>query len=397
MNNYYLVGAFDRHNYGDILFPAIHREYILKKDPSANIHFVSVTTSDMEYCGGFKTQALKELLTQHLKTEDTLILCGGDILSADWMLMLAHVSSEIFLMPFRVARRLFGIEFSNNLAKIVRGEKNHYPYVISPQDTQASIFYTSVGGAGFSDKNAKHLRKVISLLRGAKFVSVRDTKIQSQLAREGMKVSCTPDTALIMSDFFSKERLNTTNWMSTVTTHHDFSFEKYYSFQGAKRLIDAHIDLLAAEIEKVYRDTGFSPLMVPIGRAPDHEDHIPLQKLIDKLNERGIPCAIQESEHILSIMASLANATSYVGTSLHGAITTYSYGAVPCALMSENVKKLKDFLQTWLDEEDFRLFDKPLFATSLIEILKKGGKISNVARLEQNKIFVNHVLDEYVK
>jgi hypothetical protein len=397
VNNYYLVGAFDRHNYGDILFPAIHKEYILKHDPSANIHYISVTASNMEYCGGFKTISIKELLSRSLTPDDKMVLCGGDILSADWMLMLAHVSSDIFLMPFRIARRLFGIEFSNRLAKLVRGEKNHYPYIISQLDTQAALFYTSVGGAGFSDKNKHHLKKVANLLKGATFISVRDTKIQKQLINEGVNVSCTPDTALIMSDFFSKEKLDSSDWRSTVITHHNFSFEKYYSFQGAKRLIDVHLNVIADEIETVYKATGFAPMMVPIGRAPDHEDHIPLQKLIAQLCARNIPCAIQESEHILSIMASLAHATSYVGTSLHGAITTYSYGAIPCALMSDNVKKLKDFLQTWLDKEDYRLFERPHFADSLVDILKSGGNITNDTKLKDNKALVNQVLEEYVK
>lgn len=397
MSNYYLVGAFDRHNYGDILFPVVHKAFIEKNDKNANIYYISITQSDMEHCGGFKTLALKDILKQSLTKEDTVILCGGDILSADWLLMLGHVSSRFFMMPFRIARRLLGINVTNSLARIISGEVNQYPYIVSHKDTKASIFYTSVGGAGFTANDSSRLKQTALLLSDAEAVSVRDVKIQKLLENEGLRVKCTPDTALIMSDFYTPEMLSQTDWKATVKTYHDFSFEKYYSFQGAKRLIDSKIDVLVEEITTVYERTGFSPMMVPIGRAPDHEDHIPLQKLADLLHLKGIPCALQESEHLVSIMASLAFATTYVGTSLHGAITTYSFGSIPCALMSNDVKKLKDFLQTWLDDEDFRLFEQPVFAEKIIPILEQGGKISNQAKLIENKELVNGVLAEYVK
>jgi hypothetical protein len=396
MPTYYLVGAFDRHNYGDILFPAVHREYILNQNPDAKIEYVAITESDMTDCGGFRTLALKDVLGKTLSPEDRIILCGGDILSADWMLMVAHISSRWLMKPARVLRRILGVEMTNQMVRRMMGERNEYPYVVGPEDTQAAIYYTSVGGAGFSKTDNRQLKRVSQLLKGAAAVSVRDTEVEQLLSQEGVTLRCTPDTALIMSDLFTLDMLNKRDWKGTVRTFGDFDFERYYSFQGAKRLIESDIETLANEIETVYQQTGFAPMMVPIGRAPDHEDHIPLEALVSRLRERGVPCAIQDSEHILSIMASLASAETYVGTSLHGAITTYAYGKKPCALMSDDVKKLKDFLNTWLDSEDYRLYPTAAFGSNLTELLKQGGRIGNSQRLDENKAMVNQVIREYL-
>ena len=42
----------------------------------------------------------------------------------------------------------------------------------------------------------------------------------------------------------------------------------------------------------------------------------------------------------------LKNATLYIGTSLHGAITAISYG-IPHFALTNKIKKLVDFLETW--------------------------------------------------
>lgn len=397
MTTYYLVGAFDRHNYGDILFPMVHEQYIQRAvGADAPIEFVAITDADLRDCGGYQTRALKDVLRQKLAVNDRVILCGGDILSADWMLMVAHISSAWMTRPARVMRKVFGIETTNRVVRLLAGEKNLYPYVISDNDTQASIYYTSVGGAGFKSAQSNHFRSVVKQLRSAASISVRDHKIEKLLKSEGLDVRCTPDTALVMSDYFTLEMLDSRDWKRQIRTTTNFDYRRYYSFQGAKRLLENHLEQLQTEIIKVHDQTGYAPMMVPIGRAPDHEDHLPLESLYNRLVKAGIPCAIQDSEHVLDIMASLAFAETYVGTSLHGAITTYSFGHKPCALFSTGVKKLQDFLHSWLDQEDFRLYPEPRFAENLIELINVGGKIGNTSRLEENKKIVEQELAAYI-
>jgi polysaccharide pyruvyl transferase WcaK-like protein len=393
----YLIGAFDRHNYGDILFAMVHSQFVRAQlGQDKKVEIVSVSSSDMSECGGFKTLALKTVLQRTLSNQDRIVLCGGDILSADWMLMFAHLAPSVFIKPARVARKLLGITKTNAVLKRLMGEENEFPYIVSASHTDAPIYYTSVGGAGFPAGESRHFDKVVEQLRSAAVVSVRDTSIFDRLSSAGLDVQCTPDTALVMSDFYPPNMLAERPWAAHVRTSNGFDFDRYYSFQGAKRLIKGALDSLETEIKNVFEKTGFAPLLVPIGRAPDHEDHIPLELLYQRLTTAGVPCGLLDSEHVLDIMAALAFAKTYVGTSLHGAITTYSFGKRPCALFSGQVKKLEDFLSTWLPRDEFRLFDDVSFSDELILLLNEGGELKDTSGLERNKAKVYEVLRQYV-
>ncbi|MEN9384695.1 MAG: hypothetical protein RL323_1838, partial [Pseudomonadota bacterium] len=103
---YHLVGAFDRHNYGDILFPLVHTENLAANGKSRDqIKYYAITAADLTKDGGYVTQSVRELLEAPLTRDDVVVLCGGDILSADWMLMVAHLHSPLFLKAARAARR----------------------------------------------------------------------------------------------------------------------------------------------------------------------------------------------------------------------------------------------------------------------------------------------------
>jgi hypothetical protein len=367
--NIYLVGAFDRHNYGDILFPLIHTNILLSAGiRPEQIQYAAVSQSDMSAMGGYETISVKNLLSKNLDENTLIVLCGGDILSADWLLMLGNLSSPWVNKAFRIGRRLLGVDISNICAKILLKQINLYPYVIGKRDTQASVVYTAVGGAGFGG-NHRHLKNVVDILSTCQGVSVRDNDVRSLLSRFGLSARLVPDTALPMSRIYPLEKLRERDWQSQTEFSADFKFDKYYSFQGAKRLLSGDISSIVEQIERVYRKTGYAPLFVPIGRAADHEDHIPLRKIFDALQSKGCACAFLNSEHVLDIMASLAFAHCYIGTSLHGAITTYSFGKKVVAIQSSNVPKLKDFLNTWVNPGDFYLSDSCVFESQLVDIL----------------------------
>lgn len=392
---YHLVGAFDRHNYGDILFPLVHTENLVANGVARDhIKYYAITAADLRDDGGYLTQSVKSLLTASVSPEDAVVLCGGDVLSADWMLMLAHLHSSVFLKMARAARRVFGITFTNDVARLMLGEINAFPYVISKSNCPAHIYFTAVGGAGF--KSSTHLKRVANELGKTDGISVRDVEIQMLLADAGVNAQLIPDTALIMSDFFTRDVLKSRDWTTRLKSHGAFDFNHYYSFQGAKRLLEKHLDQLTAEIILTHKLTGLSPMFVPIGRATDHEDHVVLEALFTRVTAANVPCAYQDSQHILDIMTSLAFAKTYVGTSLHGAITTYSFGRKPTALLYNDVKKLKDFLKSWLQPTDYALHEHPNFAVRLSELLKDGFQIVGLEQLQQQKNAVRAELHRYL-
>ena len=379
----YLIGAFDRHNYGDILFPMIHTKILIQNGVNSDaIKYAAVSAADMRRIGGYETISIKQLLSQPLKSDTLLVLCGGDILSADWLLMLGNLSNPWVNKAFRIGRKIFGINTTNALAKIVLGQINSYPYIIGKPDTQAAIIYTAVGGAGFNG-NEQHIKNVVDLLKTCNSVSVRDNDVRNLLGNAGLTPRLIPDTALPMSRIYPLDYLGKSNWKTKVDFCGNFSFEKYYSFQGAKRLLSDDISTIVNQIKRVYDATGFFPLFVPIGRAADHEDHVPLERIFNALKADGYHAALLTSEHVLDIMAALAFAKCYIGTSLHGAITTYSFGKKVIAVKANAVPKLKDFLNTWVNTKDFYLSATCEFEHPLIDIITSNTTFFSAAQLEQ--------------
>ena len=387
----YLVGAFDRHNYGDILFPLIHSKILTSNGfKEENIKYAAVSASDMRNIGGYQTTSIKSMLSEAHDKNTLIVLCGGDILSADWLLMLGNLSTPLINKAFRAGRKLMGIHITNILAKMLLGQKNFYPYVISKKDTDASIIYTAVGGAGFN-RNQKHIETVVNLIQQCVSISVRDQDVKNLLSQNGLNVRLVPDTALPMSVLFPKTHLQTLDWKKPVQTTGNFDFNSYYSFQGAKRLLIEKIPFIVQQIKKVYDTTGYAPLFVPIGRAADHEDHIPLEILFKQLSSEGYSAGILNSEHVMDIMCALALSNGYVGTSLHGAITTYSFGQKVIALKSNGVPKLKDFLKTWVDQRDYYLSSDCEFQKSLIDAITTNKQFHSGEQLKKQ---ISMVLNE---
>lgn len=351
--HYALCGAFDRHNYGDILFPLIHSHLIRQaKGDEADIGYYAVKQADLTEIGGVSAQSMSALVHRIRKepSRHQVIFCGGDILSADWVTMLGHhLPSDLLCRGLAAGRRVLGFQRTNELLRKVAGQPARYPYVMDPKERPAGLYYTAVGASGFNvERNPQHLADVAALLRGATEVSVRDKEAQQWLKNTDVDARLVPDTALVMSDIYSLEALDARPWQEQLATQNDFDAKRYIVFQSAKSYIAGQQSTVVKQLESIAKTTGYSVLLLPIGRATGHSDDQALAPLYDILGQRGIPCALQNSHHVLDIMASLANSSGYIGTSLHGAITAYSYGRPVCGIATQRVKKLHAFITTWL-------------------------------------------------
>lgn len=59
MRNINIIGAFDRNNYGDLLFPIIIKEVLLKKGIAGNFNFFALKESDLSNVGALPTKRFK--------------------------------------------------------------------------------------------------------------------------------------------------------------------------------------------------------------------------------------------------------------------------------------------------------------------------------------------------
>ena len=82
MNDIILYGAFDRHNYGDLLFPLIMERVINDQFPEKKVLIAGLINSDLSSYGAKETITIKKALKMS-KNDATLILAGGDVIACD--------------------------------------------------------------------------------------------------------------------------------------------------------------------------------------------------------------------------------------------------------------------------------------------------------------------------
>ncbi|MHA7847605.1 polysaccharide pyruvyl transferase family protein [Serratia sp. D1N4] len=399
MKRYNIVGAFDRHNYGDILFPLIHSRFIRENnntDSNIEIDFYALSTSDLTNVGGVITKPLKDLLTSNSLENDKVIMCGGDILTVDWISMIGHISNKRVYFVLRQLRKIFGSIFSNELVRLLYRQKNKYPYVLTKKDIKSEIYYTAVGGSGFELNRNSYIDAIPAALEGVDSISVRENITRAYLIKHGVSCDLIPDTALIMSDMYPLHELAELDWTSDIEYTSAFDINNYIVFQAARYNVESRLELVENEIRVILRETKKSILLLPIGRATGHEDHVVLEKLYSKLSVDGLAVAIQNSEHVLHIMSSLAHASAYIGTSLHGAITSYSFGHKVCAFSTNEVKKLQGYLEAWLKKSDYHLVEDVKFSTGFISLCKNSFSIENLDGLDIQKTMVTMEMGKYL-
>ena len=74
-----LLGAFDRHNFGDLLFPHIAAALL----PGSRLIFAGLAERDLRPFGGHRTHALARLAAELGNAPVRLIHVGGEILTCE--------------------------------------------------------------------------------------------------------------------------------------------------------------------------------------------------------------------------------------------------------------------------------------------------------------------------
>ena len=342
-----LYGAFDRYNYGDLLFPIITRKLWERRLGPATFQYYGLLASDLSEYGGVPTRPLTQLFARNeLPDGSVVIVPGGDVLSADWTyLYLCHRELDWIL---RWRERLWGRQ------GVEMGLRRRFcpslvlPYAISPADFRqtVTVAYQAIGGIGLHHYPEKIQGAVRAKLTQAAYVGVRDSRTRSTLAGPGgpgARIRLVPDSAVLLSDVFPVGAL-----MGRLTPRIRQIIEawgqgKYAVFQAADRFNEDEVAELARQLDALYGQTGLPCFLLPIGRALKHDDHLLLARLRARMRA---PAELPEFNTIHDTMGVIAQAAVFAGTSLHGAITAISY-AVPHVGLRDCVPKVDTFLADW--------------------------------------------------
>lgn len=352
-----IIGAFDRYNYGDLLFPIVIEKYINenRKDllKKYDLRYFGLVESNLSAVGGKKTEALKDLYNEELSKNSMIIVAGGDVLPARISSMDVDLSSNNLSMIFKkviiktINRRNFEKISMKKFDLITR-----FPWIVEKDNFKNNIFvaYNAVGGSTLNELPNFEVDEIKRNMSKSDYISVRDNKSLENVKDLNSKLY--PDSATIMSKFFPISILKN-KISSNVDNFVKNNGNKYICIQSNLCSIRGKEEVLVRELEKIHREKGVEILLLPIGIAANHDDNIALNRLKKYFN---VKVNHIEKLNIYDIMYLIANSRFFAGTSLHGNITAMSY-AIPHIGLNRKISKLDNYLKTWDLEEQNHCID----------------------------------------
>lgn len=358
-----LVGAYDRFNYGDLLFPILARDELAARGLSHDMTAYALSRSDLSEFGAMPTLGMRSLYGgRALQDGDVVVFNGGGTIGADWVNMQANLVGPRGNYLLYALQRAVGQQRAVNLVRRFRGARSPFPWVAGPQDFphRVKIAYNAVGGSELAVQPADIQQQTLARLAQADFVSVRDHETQRLLLGGGVaEVALAPDSAVLMSKHFPLARLA---GLVGTRTQQRLRGEPFVVAQCNARYAQRHRDDLAALLADIHRRHGLRAILLPIGRYTGLDD---IQGLTDIQARAGSPVEVVDEEaSIWDIMATIAHASLFLGTSLHGNITSQAFG-VPHLGLSDKPHKLDYYLHTW-DTESQRACVRPADAIGAI-------------------------------
>lgn len=342
-NIVHFLAASDRINYGDLLFPIVFSKVAKKKNFELEIYNYGIVKSDLGYFGGYPTNSYGKLHHNLNKMGGTVVIGGGDVFFASWETLYSYISPVfVKLMKYRFIRKV------NARLKIL-------DYILHKKDVmlpftpgvfefktskQVQIIYNGVGGT-FNENNKPGFNgKIVERLNSSNYISVRDLRTLQSLNKFGVKSVLSPDSAVIISDFYPIDILK-----KKITLHTYIIPEKYFFIQFGYNKSPDNFKEIALLIEELAKNHNAKIILCPIGLALKHKDHIELMEM-----EKYSPCfQFIMPKNIFDIMWLISNAKAYMGTSLHGALTAQSYN-VPFFSLNKKITKADSYFKTWCPE-----------------------------------------------
>lgn len=342
-----VLGAFDRFNYGDLLFPLIIEKMLEKYRSEYNIEYYGLIESDLSRYGAKPTRPIKFIFKkEEIPAESIIIIAGGEILNASWISMHMYLLPKTKSILLLITKIILGEKLANKISGYFLGSKLQMPWIISPCDFYypVKIVYNTVGGSKLSSLAYNYEEVLKSKLSKAAFLSVRDEKTNIALQNLQLKnhVRVAPDSAILMSEFFPIDELKTKINCETQKIIDNFP-NGYLCFQSNYIFVKNSEHLIANELEKIYEEFGYGIVLLPIGKATGHDDYKSATKIRMLLN---MPSIIPNESNVFDIMMLIAKSKIFIGTSLHGNITALSF-CVPHIGLSTKDPKLESFLESW--------------------------------------------------
>jgi hypothetical protein len=187
-----LFGAFDRHNFGDLLLGEVAAAHL----SDVPVVFAGLAERDLSAFGGRHVVAVASLAEEWADQPADMVQTGGEVLTCS-----AYEAAVMLLDPAAAAAAIARYDGDPaarlQWAQSMLGTRRQVPYLLprSLFRRPGAFRYFGIGGVELGALPASMRREVVAALRPAEFVWVRDAVTQGHLRQAGIETLLAPDPA----------------------------------------------------------------------------------------------------------------------------------------------------------------------------------------------------------
>lgn len=324
------IGAFERDNFGDLLFLHVMRQ-LLSKQKVETVP-ASIIATNIESMNGEQILPYAALLKYD--SFDSVYVVGGEIGAVD-------VAGGLMMDLSKTEHDLV-LKNKANLNEIVETytgipqdyERHAYIPELSkyPLNRHIPLILNSVGLSNIKNLSPTFSYNTIKLLKNAT-ISVREHESQQFLRERSIASLLAPDIVHSIRLFRPKFKTN----------------KRYVAFQIHTELIknkNYSAKYIASVLQTVAHKTDTDIRLFLAGTAAFHDDEKLYQRIMRefKLLETSYRIDVTDSRDPLDLVDIISGAVMWIGTSLHGRIIAASYNVPRISLFN---KKVSFYTETW--------------------------------------------------
>lgn len=310
------IGSFDVENFGDLLFPDVMRAEF-NEELDIDLFSPRGGNKCFDILKVYPINQFEKKCKE--KNYSAVVIGGGDLIRTDGPIFIrnntystdSYSSLELWAYPILIAKK-YGIP----------------------------VLFNSPGVTNDFDESEKNLVKII--LELVDDLNVRDTESQKALNSIGIfDVKVIPDSVNVINKIYSTNYLEKVYFKLTEEGILDKDIGEYIVFQHNSTNIDDafYYRELLKGIKHISK--GKNILFMPIGYV--HDDMKVLEKIFSERIENTYIVNSKRKLTPVEMIAILEHSKGYMGTSMHGAVVSYSYGNPILLLNSMNSKKIHGF------------------------------------------------------
>ena len=320
------IGTFDLENYGDLLFPDVLEREIERRHLDIEVSLFSPIGGQKPFDCRRYVYPIMELPKVHsTKPIDAIVIGGGDLIRLDDALVSNKEKYQ---------------SFSPTVLCWV------YPLMFAYLNNIRVVFNNPGVPFSFAQNHRVFVQK---LLNSVDYLSVRDETSKAFLDECICKqvVQVAPDTVIMARELFSEEQLEEA-YQKVLKDYPKLAEKQYVLFQTNSfdsRLSMQQHGLMMKEIGEVL---DMRVVYFPIGYV-----HSDVELLQDISRQASIPSSMLITQKLtpLEMLSVIKHAGFFIGTSLHGNLTSFVFDVPAVALNFLSLAKMQGFFQ-WINRPE---------------------------------------------